>query len=476
MNKSVKTASHDAPAAVAWGKFMSTGWAPSPLVGITEAPVAKFTAARREKLSSAFKGERLVIPAGVLKVRSNDTDYRFRAHSAFSHLTGIAASDSVTESVLILEPKKSGHRALLFIHPRSARDSESFYRDRVHGEFWIGRRMTLDETSTKYGIETRDIKTLKKYLDGKDAIALRGHDPLVDKLVSKRKKKELDLEEFLSELRLIKDAFEIREMQHVVDATGRGFEDMIKSFDAAVATTRGERIIEGAFFTRARHEGNELGYDSIIASGSHACVLHWTRNDGDVIDGDLILIDAGIEGESLYTADITRTLPVNGKFTSAQRDIYDLVWKAQQAGFAACKPGAKFMDINQASHRVLAEGLAVLGVLPISAEESMKPDVGLHRRWTIHGVSHMLGIDVHDCGEARESEYREGVLKPGMILTVEPGLYFHPDDLHAPERLRGIGVRIEDDVLITETGYDVLSKNIPSQADDVENWIRKLRS
>lgn len=476
MSKSVKTASHDAPAADAWSKFMGTGWAPSPLVGITEAPVAKFASARREKLSAEFVGECLVVPAGVLKVRSNDTDFRFRAHSAFSHLTGITASDAVTDSVLVLEPKKNGHKALLFIHPRSARDSEDFYRDRVHGEFWIGRRMTLEETQIKYGIETRDIKSLKKYLDGKEAITLRGHDPLVDKLISKRKKRELDLEEFLSEMRLIKDSYEVHEMQSVIDATGRGFEDMIKSFGAAAASTRGERIIEGAFFTRARHEGNELGYDSIVASGSHACILHWIRNDGDVIDGDLILIDAGVEGESLYTADITRTFPVNGKFSPVQRDIYDLVWKAQQAGFAACKPGAKFADINRASHRILAEGLAALGVLPISAEESMKPDVGLHRRWTIHGVSHMLGIDVHDCGEARDSEYRDGELKPGMILTVEPGLYFHPDDLHAPERLRGIGVRIEDDVLITDTGCEVLSKNIPSQADDVEAWMRSLRS
>jgi len=275
-------------------------------------------------------------------------------------------------------------------------------------------------------------------------------------------------------MRLIKDAYEIQEMQAAVDATGRGFNDMIKTFGAAVATTRGERIIESAFFGRARLEGNELGYDSIVASGSHACVLHWIRNDGDVVPGDLILIDAGVELESLYTADITRTLPVNGKFSPAQRDIYDLVWKAQQAGFAVCKPGTKFSDINRACHQVLAEGLAALGVLPISAEESMKPDVGLHRRWTIHGVSHMLGIDVHDCGEARESEYSGGVLKAGMILTVEPGLYFHPDDLHAPERLRGIGVRIEDDVLITETGCEVLSKGIPSQADDVEAWMRSL--
>ena len=474
MAKTIKIASHDAPSADAWSKFMGTGWAPSPLHGISEARVAKFSADRRKKLSDAFPGERIVIPAGELKVRSNDTDYRFRANSAFSYLTGITALDSVPESVLVLEPKKNGHEALLFIHPRSPRDSEEFYRDRAHGEFWIGRRMTLDETKTRYGIECRDIDSLKKFLDDESTIIVRGEDSLVDKVVAKRKKKEAELDVFLSEMRLIKDSFEIAELQEAVDATGRGFEDMVKVFDSAVGVRRGERVIEGAFFARARLDGNELGYDSIVASGSHACILHWVRNDGDVLDGDLILIDAGIELDSLYTADITRTFPVNGKFTRAQRDIYDLVWKAQQAGFAACKPGAKFMDITKACHQVLAEGLAALGVLPISAEESMKPNVGLHRRWTIHGVSHMLGIDVHDCVEARQSEYREGVLKPGMVLTVEPGLYFHPDDLHAPERLRGIGVRIEDDVLITETGCEVLSKNIPSQADDVENWMRSL--
>ncbi len=475
MSKKPKTNSYDAPSQDAWSKFMGTGWAPSPLVGITAAEVLPFTKARRETLSREYPGVRLVIPAGSLKVRSNDTDYRFRAYSAFSHLTGILAQDTVPESVLVLEPKKNGHEAILFVHPRSPRDSEEFYRDRVHGEFWIGRRLTLDETTTRYGMKTRDIAGLKKFLDdGSDAITVRGQDALVDSVLPKHKKKEAKFETFLSELRLIKDSFEVAEMQAAVDATGRGFNDMIKVFPAAIGVERGERIIESAFFGRARLDGNELGYDSIVASGAHACVLHWIRNDGDVRDGDLILIDAGVELDSLYTADITRTLPVNGKFTPAQRDIYDLVWRAQQAGFAACKPGNRFADINRASQQVLAEGLAALGVLPVSAEESMKPDSGLHRRWTIHGVSHMLGIDVHDCGAARDSEYSQGVLKAGMVLTVEPGLYFHPDDLHAPERLRGIGIRIEDDVLITETGCEVLSKHIPSQADDVETWMRSL--
>ena len=456
---------------------MGTGWAPSPLVGITAAEVLAFTQARRETLSREYPGVRLVIPAGALKVRSNDTDYRFRAYSAFSHLTGICAQDTVPESVLVLEPKKKGHEAILFVHPRSPRDSEEFYRDRVHGEFWIGRRLTLDETTTRYGMKTKDIAGLKKFLDdGSDAITVRGQDALVDSILPKQKKKEAKFDTFLSELRLIKDSFEVAEMQAAVDATGRGFNDMIKVFPAAIGVERGERIIESAFFGRARLDGNELGYDSIVASGAHACVLHWIRNDGDVTPGDLILIDAGVEMDSHYTADITRTLPINGKFTEAQRKIYMLVYEAQRAGYAAIKPGAKFADINRASQEVLAKVLEEMGVLPISAEESMQPDSGLHRRWTVHGVSHMLGMDVHDCAQARKDQYLEGTLEAGMILTVEPGLYIHPDDLLFPAEYRGIGVRIEDDVLVTETGCRVLSSGLPSHPDEIEVWMSNLKN
>ena len=217
-----------------------------------------------------------------------------------------------------------------------------------------------------------------------------------------------------------------------------------------------------------------MGYETIAASGSHACILHWIKNDGDVNSGDLILVDAGVEMESLYTADITRTLPVNGKFSEAQRKLYMLVFEAQKAGFAAVKPGAKFKDINAAAHAVLAKGLEELGVLPVSAEESLKPEVGLHRRWTIHGVSHMLGLDVHDCDHARTTQYRDGVLQAGMILTVEPGLYIHEDDELFPAQYRGIGIRIEDDVLVTETGCRNLSKNLPSHPDEIEVWMANL--
>ena len=455
--------------------FMKTGWAPTPLEGIVPSEAIPFCKARIEKLSKKYPGKRVILPAGSLKVRSNDTDYRFRPHSAFSYFTGVTGSDAVPDSVFLLEPKGDGHEALLFIHPRSSRDSDEFYRDAKYGEFWVGRRMTLEETTRKYGIAVREIEDLDKFLSSeKPTVYVRGENKVVDKKLSKDKEATAELLTFLSEMRLVKDSYEIAEMQKAVDATNRGFADMVRVFGAASSTKRGERIIEAAFFGRARLEGNDLGYETIAASGTHACILHWIRNDGDVKSGDLILIDAGVEVDSLYTADITRTLPINGEFSPAQRKIYTLVYEAQRAGFAAVKPGAKFKDITAASHSVLAKGLEEMGVLPISAEESLKPEVGLHRRWTVHGVSHMLGIDVHDCNDARKEQYADGVLEAGMILTVEPGLYIHPDDELFPEEYRGIGVRIEDDVLVTETGCRVLSNKLPSHPDEVEVWISNL--
>ena len=455
--------------------FMATGWAPTPLEGVLPSKVLPYCAIRIKKLSEKYLAKRIVIPAGGYKVRSNDTEYRFRPHSAFSYFTGITGSDAVPDSVLILEPNSSGHDALLFIHPRSPRDSSEFYRDAKHCEFWVGRRMTLEETQICYGITVRHIEDLSGFLsDKKPAISITGENEVVDKLIKMAADEQSEFLSYLSEIRLIKDSFEIAEMQKAVDATNRGFADMVRVFGAASSVKRGERIIEAAFFGRARLEGNDLGYDTIAASGSRACILHWIRNDGDVKKGDLILIDAGVEVDSLYTADITRTLPINGKFSPEQRKIYTLVYEAQRAGFAAVKPGARFKDITAAAHAVLAKGLEEMGVLPISAEESLKPEVGLHRRWTVHGVSHMLGIDVHDCNDARREQYADGVLEAGMILTVEPGLYIHPDDELFPEQYRGIGVRIEDDVLVTQTGCRVLSDKLPSHPDEVEVWISNL--
>jgi Xaa-Pro aminopeptidase len=236
----------------------------------------------------------------------------------------------------------------------------------------------------------------------------------------------------------------------------------------------GERVVEAAFYARARLEGNEPGYDTIAASGAHACVLHWIRNDGAVKDGDLLLLDAGVEVDSHYTSDVTRTLPVNGHFSEAQRKMYLLVYEAQQAAIAAVKPGAKFRDFHRAAMRVIANGLAEWGILPISGEESLLDDVGLHRRWTLCSTGHMLGMDVHDCAKARAEEYLDGVLQVGNVLTIEPGLYFQPDDLLLPEELRGIGIRIEDDVVVTEDGCRLLTEALPRHPDDIERWMSQI--
>jgi Xaa-Pro aminopeptidase len=189
----------------------------------------------------------------------------------------------------------------------------------------------------------------------------------------------------------------------------------------------------------------------------------------------LLLMDMGVEGRHLYTADVTRVLPVSGEFSPIQRQVYDIVYAAQQAGIDVIKPGVKFNDVHLACMRVLAEGLADLGVLPVSVEEAMDPESIAYRRWSLHGFGHMLGIDVHDCSRARKEMYREGELGEGYVLTVEPGLYFQPEDEFAPAELRGIGVRIEDDVLVTAEGAVNLSDGLPRHAAEVESWLATQR-
>jgi Xaa-Pro aminopeptidase len=466
---------HDVPVVEAMTDFMMQGWAPSPLTGITAHPSIPYTKSRRDKLSKQYVGKRLIFPSGSLKVRSNDSDFPFRAHSAYSWFTGIVASDCVPDSLFVMEPNGSSHDSFLFIHPRSPRNNNEFYKDTRFGEFWVGRRMTLDETETKYQLKVRQIKSVEEFLtDKKETLLVRDQDSEIDKLITEDEEGEKEFLNFISVMRAVKDEYEIGEMQRAIDASVRGFADMVRVFPAATSVPRGERVIESAFYGRARLEGNENGYPSIVASGSHACILHWIRNDGDVLPGDLILIDAGVEVESHYTADITRTFPVNGKFSEAQRKIYMIVYKAQQAGIAAVKPGAKFKDFHNACMVEIAKGAEELGVLPMSAEESLKPENGLHRRWQFHGSGHHLGIDVHDCAHARKEQYADAVLEAGMILTVEPGFYIQPDDTLFPEEYRGIGVRIEDDILVTTSGAKILSNALPRHPDEVEAYMAKL--
>jgi Xaa-Pro aminopeptidase len=416
-------------------------------------------------------------------VRSNDTDYPYRAHSAFAHLTGWG-SDSVPGSVLVLEPTSDGHDATLYFLKAAGRDSDEFYANPDIGEFWTGPRPSLASVAGDLGLATASLDDLAAVLDAVDAttvIVRDGDRDLTDQVDGRRllvadsesleTDADTDLARDLSELRLVKDAFEIDQMRRAVAATKSGFDDVIADRPAIIAHARGERLVEGAFNRRARAEGNAVGYDTIAASGPHACILHWTRNDGPVVPGDLILMDAGIELDSYYTADITRTLPVNGVFTETQRRVYEAVLEAADAAFAIVKPGIRFREIHATAMEVIARRTAEWGLLPVSAEESVKPENQFHRRYMVHGTSHHLGLDVHDCAQARRDLYLDGILEAGMVFTIEPGLYFQPDDLTVPEELRGIGVRIEDNILVTPSGAENLSVGIPRTADDVEAWL-----
>ncbi|WP_030752303.1 aminopeptidase P family protein [Streptomyces griseus] len=449
---------------------MKSGWADTELTGLAPIAQADRTAARRAALSARFPGERLVVPAGNLKTRSNDTEYSFRASTEYAYLTG----DQTHDGVLVLEPTAAGHEATIYLLPRSNRENGEFWLDGM-GELWVGRRHSLAEAEQLLGLPAKDVRELTDAL--KEATGpvrvVRGHDAgveaaLTDKVTAER---DEELRVFLSEARLVKDDFEIAELEKACASTARGFEDVVKVLDKAEATS--ERYIEGTFFLRARVEGNDVGYGSICAAGPHACTLHWVRNDGAVRSGDLLLLDAGVETTELYTADVTRTLPINGRYTDVQRKIYDAVYEAQEAGIAAVKPGAAYRDFHDAAQRVLAEKLVEWGLVEGPAERVL--ELGLQRRWTLHGTGHMLGMDVHDCAAARTEAYVDTTLEPGMCLTVEPGLYFQADDLTVPEEYRGIGVRIEDDILVTEDGNRNLSDQLPRRSDEVEAWMAALK-
>ncbi|SNT62776.1 Xaa-Pro aminopeptidase [Asanoa hainanensis] len=479
-----KVEAHDPAFPPKFLEFMRTGWAEDSLA-VQPSPAVSRYAARREAISARFPGETLIIPTGREKTRANDTDYPFRAGSDFAYLTG----DLDPDSVLVLHPVGDGHDAVLYTKPRNSRETDDFFRSR-DGELWVGRRATLTEKSAALGVDTTVLTDLERVLGDcapRRTRVLRGFDPEVDAAVrpwTERDEKDQkardgrtrdqELATAISELKLVKDPWEIEQLQEAIDSTVRGFEDVARILPADRGVR--ERLIEGVFGVRARYEGNDVGYSSIVGAGRHATTLHWITNSGVTTPGELLLMDMGVEARSLYTADVTRTVPVSGRFTPLQRDVYDIVHRSQQAGIDLIKPGVKFEDIHLTCMRVLAEGLADLGVLPVSVDEAMSPESTVYRRWTLHSFGHMLGIDVHDCSNARKENYRDGVVGENYVLTVEPGLYFQAEDELVPAELRGIGVRIEDDVLVTATGSRVMSAGLPRTSAAVEEWLDTQRA
>lgn len=444
-------------------EYMGKGWdvpdrTPPVVTGAAEA-----AAAHRARLAAEFPGRRLVVAAGQAPVRANDTYYDFRPDSGFAWLTGCT---TVEDAVVVLD----GDSAVLYLPPPAYPGERGFFADPAHGELWVGSAPGLGDWSAALGIEVRplpdfanDISPNGPALAGAVTASsvLSGHTP------------DPKLAEVLSRLRMEKDSWEIQQLRSAVNHTAAGFAATAAELPAAIGGG-GERWLQGTFDRHARTYGNGPGYASIVGSGKHAPTLHWVRTDGPVRPGELVLLDMGVEANSLYTADVTRTLPASGTFSDAQRKVHDLVEKSHRAGLAAVAPGRPFSDFHHACMEVLARGLDDWGMLPVSVDEALSDSGQQHRRYIVCGVGHHLGLDVHDCARVPREEYQDGTLAPGMVLTVEPGLYFHAHDLTVPPELRGIGVRIEDDLLVTPTGAEVLSDALPISSSALEAWLREL--
>ena len=479
--ESSKATGYDVPMAEHLKVAITQDWDPAPPMPHPAQPdVAPYAARRRAALSARYPGRLLVVPAGTLKVRSNDTDYPFRADSAFTWLTGETEADGV----LVLAPRQGGHDATLYIAEYAQPGDVRYFTDRAHGAVWVGNVPNTADTAQTLAIDVRPRTGLRAALDAHrsaDPLVLHGLDAEVDRVLPGTGDEEL--RRTLDELRLVKDEWEIARLQEACDITARGFADVAREIPNVIDRpgVRGERWLEGTFWRRARLEGNDIGYGSILGAGRHATTLHWMRNHGSIQSGQLLLADMGVETDSLYTADVTRTLPVSGEWSSDQRRVYNAVREAQAAGVAEVKAGADFLAANRAAMWILADHLHSWGILPVTADVSCsedldRPGAEMHRRYTLHGTSHMLGIDVHDCATARTELYRGGPLAAGYVLTVEPGLYFQVNDRTVPAELRGIGVRIEDDVVVTDGAALNLSAALPRDPDEVVAWMREAQA
>ena len=441
-------------------RAMTEGWS-TPEPAIEEWPGAEPRRVRRARIAADFPGEWLVIPVGRAPRRTNDLYYPFRPATDFMWLVG----DVDQGSVLVVDPEG---QAVLYVDERPPYGHPLALLDSMRGAVWDGPPTPLEVIGLQLGLSVRPVAELGPLLRGAaDARAVRGLDPLVDSLVPDDGQ---ELEKQLARRRLVKDAYEIAQLREAADASVQGFEAVARLRPEAVK--HGEPFVEGVFTSVARTRGRGISYTPVCGAGANSTVLHWFRNSGQVPADELLLLDAGVEGHELYASDVTRTFPVSGRYTAAQRDVHDVVSAAHRAAVDLVRPGVAYAEPGRAAAAVLRDGLRSLGVLPHPALAHLdEADRG--RRWSLHAIGHMLGVDVHDCAVVAD-EYVEGAFEVGHVLTIEPGLYFSPHDDYAPAHLRGIGVRIEDDVVVTETGHDVLSNALPTTTDGIEDWLARL--
>lgn len=406
-------------------------------------------------------------------IRNSDVYFEFRQDSTFFYLTGFDEPDTVA----LLRP---GAEApfVMFVRPHDPDMA-----------IWVGARAGVDGAIADYGAdEAYPIEELAERLPALLAETETLYYPLgvddeVDALVSKHVARRraasqsggkalaslADPSPLVDEMRLHKSEPEAAALNRAVTLTGHGFDLAMRATQPGMHEYEVQALMEAEF---RRLGSRRNGYPSIVAGAHDSCILHYTTNRKELQDGDLLLIDAGAEWD-YYTADVTRTWPVSGKFTPEQRAVYDIVLRAQQAGIAASQPGAPFDGVHKASLRVIVEGLVELGILEGDIDTLIDDEA--YRPFFMHGTSHWLGMDVHDVGRYRDGD-ESVALRPGMCFTVEPGIYIAPDNEDVPEQYRGIGIRIEDDILITADGHTNLSGHIPSDPDAIEAIIGSATS
>jgi Xaa-Pro aminopeptidase len=406
-----------------------------------------------------------IIPSAREATRSNDTAYRFRQDSDFLYLTGFEEP----EAIAVIAPARE-HKFTMFLRPR---DPER--------EIWDGRRAGIEGAKSEYGADeafpiVEFDEKLHDILDGAQNLYYRLgvnrdlDDTIIRQIARMRALNRkpihppqtiIDPATIVHEMRVLKSDDEIALMQRAADIAAEAHCEAMKAARAGMKEYEVEALIELIF---KRRGAAAPAYTSIIGAGANATVLHYINNDGELRDGELLLIDAGAEFRG-YASDITRTFPVNGRYSKPQRDIYDLVLKAQVECVELVRPGTTHDQLKAHSIKVLTEGLVELGLLQGKPEDLIKEKK--YEKFYMHGLGHMLGIDVHDVGRYYfEQESR--ALEPGVVMTVEPGLYIAPDTKDVPAEYLGIGVRIEDDVVCTANGPRVLTNKVPKQAEEIE--------
>ncbi|MEZ5464793.1 MAG: Xaa-Pro aminopeptidase [Lysobacteraceae bacterium] len=429
---------------------------------------AEYARRRRQLMRMAGEDAILILPAAPERVRNNDSHFPYRQDSDFLYLSGF----DEPESVLVLVPGRAHGECLLFCRERDA-----------EREIWDGARLGPEGAVEQLGFDDAyaiddidDIlpgliegRTRVFYHFGRDTefdLKLMGWVNRVRQRVRQGVEPPhefLELGHLLHDLRLFKSRDEIRQMRHAARIAAHAHKNAMR---AAKQSTH-EFEVEAELWREFRRHDAVPAYNSIVGSGANACVLHYVTNRDEYKDGDLLLIDAGAEFRG-YASDITRTFPVNGRFSDAQRQIYELVLDAQLAAIDIIRPGLSWIAIHDEAVRVLTAGLIRLGILKGTLKQNLED--GSYRRFYMHKTGHWLGLDVHDVGDYRiDGDYR--LLEPGMVLTVEPGLYIPPGARGVARKWQGIGVRIEDDVLVTKDGYDILSADAPKSVDEIERWM-----